>query len=221
MALLRAVCGVTQRLRSAMSLSTSPRSLYTMVEHQARAMQQAGRLPSKYQFRKGKPRMDKKFAEPERAWILIDAYGEQMGRLASKIVPLLCGKHKPIYQPHRDCGDYVVIVNAAYIVASEKAFDNKRYYHHSGYPGGLKTKPLWRLFEENPTEPLRRAIFGMMPHNRLRHQRMTRLRLFPAGEHAQESQFRAFGNKAFRGILPPGDRAIQLQRIPPAMEAET
>jgi large subunit ribosomal protein L13 len=211
---------------AAPALTAATRSIrvhpvYTMQEHQARAMQQAGRLPNKYQFKNGKPRMDKKFIEPDRAWILVDAYGEQMGRLASKIVTLLCGKHKPIYQKHRDTGDYVVIVNAAYIVANQKAFDNKRYHHHSSYPGGLKIKPLWRLFEDNPTEPLRRAIFGMMPKNRLRHQRMTRLRLFPAGEHAQEAQLGStYGARGFRGALLPGDGPIQLQRIATSVEEE-
>ena len=105
--------------------------------------------------------------------------GQSLGRLAARIAPLLAGKHKPTFQPVRDVGDHVVVVNAAYIVVPEKAMDNKKYYHHSGYPGGLKTTPLWRLFESNPTEPLRRAIFGMLPKNRLRHQRMARLRLFP------------------------------------------
>lgn len=193
-----------------------------MVEHQARAMQQAGRVANKYSFpHRGLARMDKKFVEPERAWILIDAWGQSLGRLAARIAPLLAGKHKPTFQPVRDVGDHVVVVNAAYIVVPEKAMDNKKYYHHSGYPGGLKTTPLWRLFESNPTEPLRRAIFGMLPKNRLRHQRMARLRLFPAGEHAQEAQFRAFQGKAFRGRMsgPNGKGPMVLERIQPAENA--
>ena len=141
-----------------------------------------------------------------------------MGRLASKIVPLLMGKHKPIYQPQRDCGDHVVVVNAAFVIVSPKAMQLKKYYHHSQYPGGLKTTPLWRLFEQNPTEPLRRAIFGMLPKNRLRHQRMSRLRLYPAAEHAQEASFRDFHGKAFRARWPANDGPAVLERILPASD---
>ena len=194
-------------------------STYTLSQHQARAIKQAGRLPSK----RGWPhrRMDKKFAEPERAWLLIDAYGESLGRLASRIVGLLCGKHKPIYQPHRDVGDHVVVVNAAFVVVPPKAMENRKYYHHSGYPGGLKITPLWRLVEQNPTEPLRRAIFGMLPKNRLRHQRMNRMRIYPGAEHAQEANFRAYNAKAFRAVMPPTETSAQLERIRPANDDPT
>jgi large subunit ribosomal protein L13 len=194
------------------------RGLYSLAEHQHRALQQAGRLPSKFRFTRGKPRVDKRFVEPERAWILMDGYGEVMGRLASRIVPLLMGKHKPIYQAHRDVGDHVVVVNAAYVVVGDKAMKHKNYDQHSGYPGGLKVTPLSRLFEQNPTEPLRRAIFGMLPKNRLRHQRMSRLRLYPAGGHAQEAAFRDFHGKAFRARLPASDGAAVLERIRPAAD---
>ena len=115
-------------------------------------------------------------------------------------------------------GDYVVVVNAAYVVVPEKAMEQKKYYHHTRYPGGLRTTPLWRLFEQNPTEPLRRAIFGMLPKNKLRHQRMQRLRLFPAAEHAQEANFRAFHGKAFKAKIPHKGAAI-LERIQPSDSA--
>jgi large subunit ribosomal protein L13 len=189
--------------------------------HEARAMKRAGAVANKYRFARGNgmPRVDKCFAEPERAWILVDGYGEVMGRLASKLVPLLTGKHKPIYQPYRDCGDYVVVVNAGFTVVTGKRMEKKKYYHHTQYPGGLKTMPLWRLFEQNPVEPLRRAIFGMLPKNRLRHQRMTRLRLYPTAMHAQEATLRAANGLAFRAKLPPGDGAAILERIAPASEA--
>lgn len=187
--------------------------------HQSRAMKRAGAVANKFRFSRGKPRVDKCFAEPERAWILVDGYGEVMGRLASRLVPLLTGKHKPIYQSHRDCGDHVVVVNAAYTVVTGKTMEQKRYYRHTTWPGGLRTTPLWRLMEENPVEPLRRAIFGMLPKNRLRHQRMTRLRLYPAGEHAQEATLRAADGLAFRARLPPGDGPAILERIAPASEA--
>ena len=172
---------------------------YSLAQHQHRAEQKQGRVPNKYAFTRGKPRGDKKFAECERAWILVDGYGEPMGRLASKIVQLLIGKHKPIFAHKRDVGDHVIVVNAAYVLVPQNALDTKKHYHHSGWPGGLKTKPLYRLFEENPTEPLRRAIWGMMPTNRLRYQRMTRLRLYPTAHHLHEAQLRG-------GDAQPKDR---------------
>ena len=214
MAPLRApsVCCAFERMLS----TKNPNSI---AAHQARAIKRAGHVANKFRFSRGKPRVDKCFAEPQRAWILVDAYGEVMGRLASRIVPLLTGKHKPIYQPHRDCGDNVVIVNAAYTVVTGKTMDVKKYRHHTTYPGGLRTTPLWRLFEQNPVEPLRRAIFGMLPKNRLRHQRMTRLRMYPAGMHAQEATLRAANGLAFRARLPPGDGPAILERISPAIES--
>ena len=129
--------------------------------------------------------------------------------------------------PHRatrhQVGDHVVVVNAAYALVPQNALDTKKHYSHSGWPGGLKTKPLWRLFEDNPTEPLRRAIWGMMPVNKLRYQRMTRLRLYPTAQHTHEAQFRAGDGKAFKAV-PHCDAArqpgtMQLERIRPAAEA--
>ena len=217
-------------LASPLRAFTRDKVVYNMIEHQQRAMQVAGRVPNKFvgryrgpdKFNKYKPyqKLDKKFADPERSWILIDAYGEQLGRLASRLVPLLCGKHKPTYQRQYDQGDYVVVVNAAYVVPSAKAMQLQKYYSHSDYSSGLKVKPLWQLFEDNPTEPLRRALFGMMPKNKLRYQRMSRLRLFPTGEHTQEKMLKAFGAKGFRGIFPPGDGPAVLHRIQPALLEE-
>mmetsp|Transcript_44244 Transcript_44244/g.116278 ORF Transcript_44244/g.116278 Transcript_44244/m.116278 type:complete len:217 (-) Transcript_44244:185-835(-) len=192
-----------------------PRTQLSLSAHQARAVKARGAVANKFRFSRGKPRVDKCFVEPERAWILVDGYGEVLGRLASRIVPLLTGKHKPIHQPYRDCGDNVVVVNAAYAVVTGKTMSEKKYYHHTTYPGGLRTTPLWRLYEQNPVEPLRRAIFGMLPKNRLRHQRMKRLRLYPAGAHAQEATLRASDGLAFRATLPPGDAPAVLERIAP------
>lgn len=107
----------------------------------------------------------------------------------------------------------------------QNALDTKKHYSHSGWPGGLKTKPLYRLFEDNPTEPLRRAIWGMMPVNKLRYQRMTRLRLYPTAQHTHEAQFRAADGKAFRAVPSVGEPGVrepgtmQLQRILPATQA--
>ena len=210
-------------LGSALAAFAREKKTYSMVEHQARALKQNGRGPSKIPWGKwqfpSRPRVDKKFVEPERAWILVDAYGMPLGRLAAKLTGLLCGKHKPIFQSCRDVGDNVVVVNAGYVVVSEKAMEWKRYFYHTEYPGGLRRKALWQLFEDNPTEPLRRAVFGMLPKNKMRHQRMTRLRLYPAGAHNQESNFRGFQNKAFRAVMSADDNRLpmQLQRIQPAL----
>ena len=184
----------------------------------ARAIETAGRWFGPLAQRKPRPAKDKAFAEVRRAWHFIDAKGEVLGRLAAKVAPLLCGKHKPIFQSCRDVGDYVVVVNAAKVVLTGRGMDTKAYYHHSGYAGGLKATPVWRVFEQNPVEPLRRAIFGMLPKNRLRHQRMSRLRLYPAAEHAQEASFRDFHGKAFRARWPANDGHAVLERILPASD---
>jgi len=146
-----------------------------------------------------RPRVDKAFVECERAWVKIDACGKVLGRLAAKIVPLLMGKHKPTYQPQRDSGDYVVVVNVAQSVLTGKTMDMKRYYRHSGLPGGLSFVTMAQLFAKNPVEPLRRAVNGMLPKNKLRLQRMKRLRLFPGLEHTHEGHFKP-GQLAFTAI---------------------
>jgi len=163
-------------------------------------------------------RKDKAFVDCERAWLRVDAQGQVMGHVASKVVQLLCGKHKPIYQPQRDVGDYVVILNAAKVVLTGKKREQKRYYHHTGYPGGLKTLYFEDMFAANPVRPLRLAIWGMMPKNKLKRQRMNRLRLFPGAAHTCESQFRDPQTKAFDVILPLGSppaRLVPMDKMPP------
>ena len=140
----------------------------------ARAIETAGRWFGPLAQRRPKPDRDKAFAEIRRAWHFIDAKGEILGRLAAKIAPLLCGKHKPIFQPARDVGDYVVVTNVEQIEVTGKNRQHKLYYRHSGYPGGLKALTFEQLFTKNPVEPLRKAINGMLPKNRLRPQRMCR-----------------------------------------------
>mmetsp|Transcript_21976 Transcript_21976/g.55968 ORF Transcript_21976/g.55968 Transcript_21976/m.55968 type:complete len:195 (-) Transcript_21976:234-818(-) len=168
----------------------------------ARAIETAGRWFGPLAQRKPKPDRDKAFAEIRRAWHFIDAKGEILGRLAAKIAPLLCGKHKPIFQPARDVGDYVVVTNVEQIEVTGKNRQHKLYYRHSGYPGGLKALTFEQLFTKNPVEPLRKAINGMLPKNRLRPQRMRRLRLFPGEEHRHEAQ-RSADNLAFDTLMPP------------------
>ena len=178
-----------------MPLGVSPRP---------RAVESAGRAV-KNNLR---PRVDKAFADVQRAWHHVNAYGQVFGRLASKIVPLLAGKHKPTYMPQQDMGDYVVVTNVAKIVVTGKKMQQKMYYRHSGYPGGLKKQSMETLMAKNPVEPFRRAIYGMLPKNRLRMQRMRRLRLFPGDEHSHEAQlvddtgFDVSFNKQGTGFAP-------------------
>ena len=107
---------------------------------------------------------------------IIDATGKVLGRLASEIAVLLRGKHKPDFVPYKDQGDFVKIKNTDKLKFTGKKFANKKYYHHSGYPGGLKAITLEKLFYKNPEEVLRKAVWGMLPKNKLRKEQIKRLR---------------------------------------------
>lgn len=107
----------------------------------------------------------------------IDASGQVLGRLATRVATLLMGKHKPTYAPHVDGGDAVVITNAGKVVLTGKKEENKVYKHYTGFQGGLKETPLRRLKEKKPTEIVRKAVLNMLPHNRLRAPRMKRLKI--------------------------------------------
>jgi len=124
-----------------------------------------------------------KAKEIKRHWHFVDARGKILGRLASQIANLLIGKNKPNYVPHLDFGDYVVITNAEKIEVTGKKEKQKLYRWHSGYPGGLKEKTLDKLRKENPTQIIRMAVEGMLPKNRLRTQRMKRLKIFSGPKH--------------------------------------
>jgi large subunit ribosomal protein L13 len=178
-----------------------------LAAHQARAMKLGG--ANKY----GQNKRARDKTHIERAWLLLDGRGSAMGRLASKIVPLLTGKHKPVSQTCRDAGDYVIVVNSAHVVLTGRGIDTKAYHYHSAFAGGLNTSPVWRLFEQSPVEPLRRAVFGMLPKNQLRHQRMSRLRLYPGPEHAHAATVNCPTRLAFRGEVPKADCAVRLERI--------
>ena len=106
----------------------------------------------------------------------IDAAGRSLGRLAVQIANLLRGKHKPDFVPYKDTGDFVVVENIEKVKFTGKKIEKKKYYHHSGYLGGLKEQPLKKLFKNNPQEVLRRAVFGMLPKNRLRSRIIKKLR---------------------------------------------
>ncbi|KAJ1730063.1 54S ribosomal protein L23, mitochondrial [Coemansia biformis] len=118
-----------------------------------------------------------------RVWHLVDARGQVLGRLGTQIAQTLMGKHKPIYDPSADCGDYVVVVNAKHIAVSGRKREQKLYRHHSRFPGGLKEITFERLQEKEPEKIIEKAVSGMLPKNRLRKVRLERLLVFPDGEH--------------------------------------
>src|SRR5437763_7959298 len=120
--------------------------------------------------------------EVARRLYLVDAEGKTLGRLATQIADMLRGKGKPQYTPHVDTGDFVVVVNAEKIAVTGKKLDEKIYYRHSGYPGGLKQRPLREQLERRPTEVLRKAVKGMLPRNRLARQQLGTLKIYARPE---------------------------------------
>jgi large subunit ribosomal protein L13 len=129
-----------------------------------------------------------KQSEIVRDWYLVDADGQTLGRLATQIADRLRGKGKPQYTPHVDSGDFVVVVNAEKIAVTGNKLEDKMYYRHSGYPGGLKTRPLREQLERRPTEVLRKAVKGMLPRNRLGRQQITKLKIYVGPDHPHEAQ---------------------------------
>ena len=126
--------------------------------------------------------------EFEQKWHLIDARGQVLGRLASEVAKILRGKDKPIFTPHVDTGDYVVIVNAANIRLTGKKLDDKIYYHHTGYPGGIKSITAAELMEKNPEELINTAVKGMLPKNKLGRKLLKKLKIYPGAEHQNQAQ---------------------------------
>ncbi len=124
----------------------------------------------------------------ERGWWVIDARGMTLGRLASKVAPILRGKHKPYFTSHLDTGDYVIIVNADKIHVTGKRMDQKIYYRHSGYPGGLKKMTLREMMKRRPTRALKLAIKGMLPKGPLGRQMMTKLKVYAGAQHPHQGQ---------------------------------
>lgn len=123
-----------------------------------------------------------------RRWYLVDAEGQTLGRLASRIAQILRGKHKPIYTPHLDTGDHVVVVNAEKVRLTGKKIDQKRYYKHSGYPGGLKEIPVRRMLEKHPERVIENAVRGMMPKGKLGRAMIKKLRVYAGAEHPHDAQ---------------------------------
>jgi large subunit ribosomal protein L13 len=126
--------------------------------------------------------------EVERRWYLVDADGKTLGRLATRIADTLRGKDKAQYTPHVDTGDFVVVINAEKIAVTGKKLDDKRYYRHSGYPGGLRSRTLREELERRPTEVIRKAVKGMLPRNRLGRAQLTKLKVYAGPEHPHEAQ---------------------------------
>jgi large subunit ribosomal protein L13 len=124
----------------------------------------------------------------EHRWYVVDAEGETLGRLATRIADTLRGKRKPTYTPHVDSGDFVVVVNAEKITVTGKKLDDKIYYRHSGYPGGLRQRTLREQLDRQPTEVLRSAVKGMLPRNRLARRQITKLKIYAGPRHPHEAQ---------------------------------
>ena len=126
--------------------------------------------------------------EVTRHWYLVDAEGQTLGRLATRIADTLRGKRKPGYTPHVDTGDFVVVVNAEKIAVTGKKLEQKMYYRHSGYPGGLRERTLAVQLERRPTEVLRKAVKGMLPRNKLASAQIGKLKIYAGPGHPHEAQ---------------------------------
>lgn len=124
----------------------------------------------------------------DKKWLLVDAEGETLGRLASKVAFLLRGKHKTNFTPHVDCGDNVVVINAAHITMSGTKADDKQYVRHTGYPGGQRFSTPTELLEKQPTKVVENAIKGMLPKNKLGRQMFRNLNVYADAAHKQEAQ---------------------------------
>jgi large subunit ribosomal protein L13 len=129
-----------------------------------------------------------KASEIDRSWWLIDASDQTLGRLATRIAALLEGKHKPIYSPHLDTGDHVVVINAAKVRVTGNKLTQKHYYRHSNYPGGLKDETLAALMDRKPELVIERAVKGMLPQNRLGRAMFKKLKVYGGAEHPHQAQ---------------------------------
>jgi len=129
-----------------------------------------------------------KAGEIERNWYVVDARDQVLGRMSTEIASVLRGKHKPIYSPHLDTGDYVVVVNAADVRLTGRKADQKQYFRHSGYMGGDRLIPFRRMMERYPERVVKLAVKGMLPKNALGRQMLRKLRVYAGPEHPHESQ---------------------------------
>jgi large subunit ribosomal protein L13 len=127
-------------------------------------------------------------ATRERNWLVVDANGQTLGRLATQIADTLRGKRKPEYTPHCDVGDFVIVVNAEKISVTGNKLQEKRYYRHSGYPGGLRSRTLAEMLQRRPEEVIRKAVKGMLPRNRLGRAQITKLKVYAGPDHPHAAQ---------------------------------
>lgn len=121
-------------------------------------------------------------------WVLVDAQGENLGRLATQIATLILGKHKPQFTPGVDVGDYVIVVNAGGVEVTGKKLDDKMYYRESGYQSGLKQISLRNLLEKNPERVIEHAVYGMLPHNRFGRKLRKKLKVYAGADHPHQAQ---------------------------------
>jgi large subunit ribosomal protein L13 len=133
-----------------------------------------------------------KASEIDRKWFVVDANGQNLGRLATRIASVLLGKHKPTFTPGVEMGDYVVVLNAGSVAVTgtrtNSRLGTKMYYHHSGYPGGLKTISLRDQLQKHPDRAIRAAVWGMLPHNRMGRSLLKRLKIYATAEHPHAMQ---------------------------------
>jgi large subunit ribosomal protein L13 len=147
-----------------------------------------------------------KKGEIEHRWYVVDASGQTLGRLATDIARVLRGKHKPTYTPNQDLGDFVVVVNASKIAVTGTKLTDKKYYQHSGYPGGLRTTTLQQMLERHPERVIEKAVRGMLPHTKLGEQMFKKLKVYPGPEHPHRAQQPVDLGAAFGGGQPTGAR---------------
>ncbi len=129
-----------------------------------------------------------KLNEINQKWLVVDADGQILGRLASEVASILRGKNKPIFTPHMDVGDHVIIINAGKIRVTGKKAKTKKYYRHTGYPGGLRSDSYSDLIKSNPARILEKAIWGMLPHNKLGKKIYKKLKIYAGNVHPHEAQ---------------------------------
>lgn len=127
-------------------------------------------------------------ADIKHEWFVIDAQGQPLGKVAALAASIIRGKHKPTYTPGTDCGDNVIVVNAAKVVLTGRKADQKKYYHFSGYPGGLKVQTFRELIAKRPERVVEHAVFGMLPHNRLGRSLHRHLKVYAGPEHPHQAQ---------------------------------
>jgi large subunit ribosomal protein L13 len=124
----------------------------------------------------------------QRDWYVVDAEGKNLGRLATRIADTLRGKLKPDYTPHVDTGDFVVVVNAEKVAVTGRKLEQKTYYRHTGYPGGVRSRTLGEMLDRRPEEVIRKAVKGMLPRNRLARAQLTKLKVYAGPDHPHQAQ---------------------------------